>query len=396
MMIKPDRRTILAALALSGAGAALKPAFAFAGTPGNARLVVIILRGALDGLTAAPPLGDPHYPELHGDLAIGRDKALALDGFFGLHPSLTGLRDHYAKKELIVFHAVATPYRERSHFDGQDLLENGTPIPHGAQDGWLNRALNARPSSAPALAVGQNVPLMLRGSAKVTSWAPDVLPPTDEDTVARLMDLYADDKLLGPALSEALATKALLSETGTDDMSGKKVEPDPGKRAELVSKSVGALLSAPDGPRVAVFELTGWDTHVNEQGLLGARLGALDQAIAALAVALGPHWRDTAVLAVTEFGRTAAANGTRGTDHGTGAAAFLVGGAVTGGRVIADWPGLAQNALYQGRDLAPTTDLRAVMKGVLASHMGLSPETLSDKVFPGSGAVAPMKGLIRA
>lgn len=396
-----DRRTLLAALALSGAGAALRPAFAFAATPGEARVVVIILRGALDGLTAVPPYGDPNYAGLRGALAIERDKLHDLNGFFGLHPSLSGFSERYAKKELIVFHAAATAYRERSHFDGQDLLENGTPIPHGAQDGWLNRALGALPgATAPALAVGQNVPLILRGPAKVTSWAPEILPAVDEDTIARLMDLYAEDKLLGPALGEALSTNALLSETGAGkDMSGAKPDANPAKRAGQVATSVGTLLAAPNGPRVAVFEITGWDTHANEgaaEGVLATRLAALDQAVAALAAALGPHWQHTAVLAVTEFGRTAAANGTRGTDHGTGAAAFLVGGAVQGGRVIADWPGLAPGSLYQNRDLAPTTDLRAVMKGVLEAQMKLSPAVLSEKIFPGSVQVVPMKGLIRA
>jgi uncharacterized protein (DUF1501 family) len=402
-MDKIDRRALMAALALSGAGAALRPAFAFAATPGEARLVVIILRGALDGLTAAPPYGDAHYTDLRGSLAIprpgGASGALDLDGFFGLHPALQGLHGRYAKKELIVFHAVATPYRERSHFDGQDLLENGTPIPHGAPDGWLNRALAALPGkSAAALAVGQNVPLMLRGPAKVTSWAPELLPAADEDTIARLMDLYAGDKLLGPALGEALATNSLLAETHAGDMGDAKPGANPAKYAGAIAKSVGALLAAPDGPRVAVFELTGWDTHANEgaaEGVLAIRLGALDQAIASLADALGSHWQRTTVLAVTEFGRMAAANGTRGTDHGTGAAAFLVGGAVAGGHVIADWPGLSPSSLYQGRDLAPTRDLRAVMKGVLAGQMGLAPKTLSDSVFPDSAPVAPMAGLIR-
>ena len=404
-----DRRSILKAAGIAAASAALKPAFAFAATPGEARLVVVLLRGALDGLTAAPPYGDPAYASLRGELAIARpggsNGAHDLNGFFGLHPALAGLSASYAKKELIVFHAVATPYRERSHFDGQDLLENGTPLPHGAQDGWLNRALLSLPrkSNAPGLAVGQNVPLILRGPAKVTSWAPDVLPAADSDTIARLMDLYADDKVLGPALAQGLSTTALLNDSGVAgaDQKGMGMAgggANPAKFASAVAKSVGTLLAAPDGPRVAVFELTGWDTHANEgadAGVLAQRLGALDAAIASLAEALGPSWRDTAVLAVTEFGRTAAANGTRGTDHGTGAAAFLVGGAVKGGRVIVDWPGLSSGVLYQGRDLAPTMDLRAVCKGVLSEHLGLGADALGNRVFPESGAVAPLSGLIK-
>lgn len=402
--MRPDRRGVLTALALSSAGAALRPAFAFAEMPGEARLVVIILRGALDGLTAVPPYGDPAYAGQRGGLAIGRpggkDGALDLDGFFGLHPALTGMHARYRKKELLVVHAAATPYRERSHFDGQDLLENGTPIPHGAQDGWLNRALQTLSGTqAPALAVGQSVPLILRGSAKATSWTPDVLPSVDEDTVARLMDLYAEDTLFGPALGEALATTQLLSQTGANAMEGGRGGASPVKFARQVARSVGTLLAAPEGPRIAVFEISGWDTHANEgaaQGILAMRLGALDQAVGALAEALGPHWQRTAVLAVTEFGRTVAANGTKGTDHGTGAAAFLLGGAVEGGRVLAAWPGLGPGRLHQGRDLTPTTDLRAVLKGVLAAQMDLSREALGERVFPGSAAVAPLGGLIRA
>jgi uncharacterized protein (DUF1501 family) len=407
--MKSDRRMMLKAMGAAMAGAALKPAFAFTATPGEARLVIVILRGALDGLTAAPPYGDPAYAGLREQLAIGRPAASGgahdLNGFFGLHPALSGFAARYAKGELAVFHAVASPYRERSHFDGQDLLENGTPVPHGAQDGWLNRALAALPGKArtvPGLAVGQNVPLILRGPAKVTSWAPDVLPAADSDTIARLMDLYADDKVLGPALAQGLSTTALLNESGVAGQDPKSMGgggANPAKFASAVAKSVGTLLAAPDGPRVAVFELTGWDTHANEgagEGVLALRLGALDAAIASLADTLGPLWRNTAVLAMTEFGRTAGANGTRGTDHGTGAATFLVGGAVKGGRVIADWPGLSQSQLYQGRDLAPTTDLRAICKGVLVEHLGLSPAVLAEQVFPGSAAVAPLGGLIKA
>jgi uncharacterized protein (DUF1501 family) len=401
-----DRRMVLKAMGAAALGGALKPAFAFAAMPGDARLVVVILRGALDGLTAVPPYGDPAYAGLRGPLAIARPGAASgardLNGFFGLHPALAGLADRYGKGELVVFHAVATPYRERSHFDGQDLLENGAPIPHGAQDGWLNRALAAMPGkTAPGLAVGQNVPLILRGPAHVTSWAPNVLPAVDSDTVARLMDLYADDKILGPALAEGLSTNALLSESGLSDRQGMGGGggANPAKFASVVAKSVGALMAAPDGPRVTVFEITGWDTHANEgagEGVLALRLGALDAAIASLADSLASHWANTAVLAVTEFGRTAAANGTRGTDHGTGAAAFLVGGAVKGGRVHADWPGLGAGQLYQGRDLQPTTDLRAICKGLLVEHLNLAPAVLAEKVFPGSAAIAPLTSLIRA
>jgi uncharacterized protein (DUF1501 family) len=168
--------------------------------------------------------------------------------------------------------------------------------------------------------------------------------------------------------------------------------------AQIVSAAAG-FLRQEQGPRVAVFDTIGWDTHANEggaEGQLAGRLGALDKGLATLKQELGPAWADTAVLLVTEFGRTAAVNGTRGTDHGTGAAAFLLGGAVAGGRVIADWPGLSARALYQGRDLAPTLDLRSVFKGILAEHLAVPPRTLEDSVFPESAAAKPLRGLVHA
>lgn len=403
-MAKLSRRDVLRSAALTG-GAVLcsRVAFAAAGDT-DARFVLALLRGGLDGLSAVPPYADPDYARLRRQIAIaapGRDGgALDLDGRFGLHPSLAFLHEAYADGELAVLHAVATPYRERSHFDAQDVLESGFPAPHADRTGWLNRALAALPRSAQlanaqrrGVALGQNVPLVLRGPAEVVSWSPSRLPPLDSDTVARISDLYAGDELLSRRLADALALKSQVPAS----MDGGGA---PGRRAELLETVTAAarFLRDDDGPSVAVFDTTGWDTHANEggaRGPLAARLEALDTALRELKRGLGPAWERTVVLVATEFGRTAEANGSRGTDHGTAGAAFLLGGAVAGGRVVADWPGLAPSALYEGRDLAPTLDLRSVMKGVLGEHLGVPERALETDVFPESRAAPLLHGLVR-
>lgn len=391
------RRQFLSLTALA-AGGALLTRVAFARADGRpSRFVLVILRGALDGLAAVPPYGDRDYPGLRREFALRapgeHGAALPLDGFFGLHPSLVFLQQCYSERELIVLHALASPYRERSHFDGQDVLENGGLRPHASQSGWLNRALAAAPATArgeAGVALGQNVPLVMRGPAAVTSWSPSRLSALDEDTLARIADLYATDKLLSTRLADALAADALA-----------KPQPAQAKRAPYaeVARAAAGFLRQEDGPKVAVFDTNGWDTHANEggaEGQLAGRLAALDVGLATLRQELGPVWRDTAVLLVTEFGRTAAINGTRGTDHGTATVAFLLGGAVAGGRVIADWPGLAARHLYQGRDLAPTLDLRSMLKGLLAEHLSVPSRALEQAVFPDSTAAKLLRGLVRA
>jgi uncharacterized protein (DUF1501 family) len=366
---------------------------------GDTRFVFVLLRGALDGLAAVPPYADPDYARLRGTLAIGRpgsaDGALPLDGTFGLHPAFEFLHQAYGDKELLVMHAVATPYRERSHFDGQDVLETGLTVPHAAQSGWLNRALRGLPAAARArelgVALGENVPLVLRGPAAIASWAPSTLPGIEDDTLQRIADRYATDPVLGQRLADALATDRIAEAAGMDAQtvanSPTSAQAGAGRYLETV-RTAAAFLRRPDGPSVAVFDTLGWDTHFNEggaQGQLRARLNVLDQALQGFKDAMGPAWSRTVVLLATEFGRTAAVNGTRGTDHGTGAAAFLLGGAVNGGRVLADWPGLAANELYQGRDLRPTLDLRLVAKSVLRDHLNVSERTLESDVFADSG-----------
>lgn len=387
--------------ALAAGAAAMLPRLTFADVATDARFVLVLLRGALDGLAAVPAYGDGNYASKRGALAITAPQ-LKLDGMFALHPSLAHLHERYQSKELIVFHAVASPYRERSHFDGQDLLENGTGTAKAAHDGWLNRALPLLPDARQratdriALALAQNLPLVLRGDARVGSWAPSRLPETDSDTLQRIADLYSTDEYFASRLQSALAADEVVGE-GAVGMSAARR--DPLKALATVAAAAGKFLAAPDGPRVAVLEAGGWDTHANqgaERGQLATRLRSLDQALDSLRVALGSAWTRSAVLVVTEFGRTVAVNGTTGTDHGTATCAFLAGGAVAGGRVVTDWPGLASSALHEGRDLRPTLDLRSIMKGVLASHLGAAESGLEERVFPGSRAAQPLARLVRA
>jgi uncharacterized protein (DUF1501 family) len=241
--------------------------------------------------------------------------------------------------------------------------------------------------------VGQDLPLVLRGPAPVTTWAPSALPDADPDFLARVATLYAGDPLLGPALAKGLEANAL-AEAVLDGTP----QPKGGKRAEAaLAEGAGKLMTGAGGPSIAVIELGGWDTHSNQgttRGRLPVALGGLDAALAGLQKGLGAAWEQTVVAVVTEFGRTVAPNGSGGTDHGTGTAALLLGGAVRGGQVLADWPGLGKSALYENRDLRPTLDLRAPLKGVLAGHLGLGSAVLADAVFPGSGGVPPLDGLV--
>jgi uncharacterized protein (DUF1501 family) len=399
MPLVTSRRALLLGGATFAAWAYL-PKFARATDARDPRLIVVILRGALDGLATAAPVGDPDYAGLHGAIALSADgphPAVMLDAFFALHPAMPEFARMYRDKHAAVVHAVATPYRDRSHFDGQDVLESGFAGPGRVQSGWLNRALEALPRGErvmSALAVGPTTPLVLRGAAPTVGWAPVTLPQADDDTATRLIDLYTHrDPALARALSQGLRLeKAALG----DDM-----KPKPGGNAAAamrqVARGAAKLMAADDGPRIAALAFDGWDTHANEGGAVGRLaqlLGGLDGALAEFESGLGAHWRDTVLVVATEFGRTARINGTEGTDHGTGTIALLAGGAVKGGRVIADWPTLKPARLYENRDLAATTDLRAVIKGVLSDHLGVGERALAETVFPDSAAVKPMKGLL--
>ncbi len=400
------RRQFLRAGGAFGATAFL-PRLSSAASARDPRLVVIILRGALDGLSAVGPVGDPDYAGLHGDIALrleGANAALPLDPFFALNPGMPVFHSLFKQGQSAVVHATATAYRERSHFDGQDVLESGFAGPGRTQSGWLNRALEAMPhgdriSAKGALSVGAITPLVLRGGAQVVGLAPTNLVSAGDDLATRLLDLYRhQDAALGNALSDGLnIDRIAMREMGSDTKPRGGFDSVAGMRQ--AAQGAAKLMAADDGPRIAALAFDGWDTHANEggpTGRLAMLLSGLDGAFDEFKKGLGPRWSDTAIVAITEFGRTAKINGTVGTDHGTGTVAFLAGGAIRGGRVIANWPGLKPAQLYQARDLAPTTDLRAVLKGVLADQFGLSAAVLGEKVFPDSAAVRPIQGLIAA
>jgi uncharacterized protein (DUF1501 family) len=345
------------------------------------RFLTIVLRGALDGLAAVAPVGDPDWVNLRG---------------------------------AIVVHAVATPYRERSHFDGQDVLESGLARPGRADTGWLNRALvklepddrvRTGTNGRRTFAVGPITPLVVRGPAPVLSWVPPRLPPVSDDTTTRLLDLYRHSD---PKLAHVLEERISLASLGPAGSSDRK----PGEMGPAVqvgninqvrayfAEAAGAaakFLANPDGPRVGALALDGWDTHNNEgvvNGRLAQLLSALDAALGAVETNMGAAWSETVVTLITEFGRTARINGTAGTDHGTATVALLLGGALKGGRVIADWPGLKEADLHDNRDLKATTDLRAVLKSVLKDHLRVPDRALAETIFPDSAAARPLEGLV--
>jgi uncharacterized protein (DUF1501 family) len=379
------------------------------------RFLTIVLRGALDGLAAVAPVGDPDWVKLRGDRALkldGNPPALPLDSFFALNPAMTNLHRLYHAGEATIVHATATPYRERSHFDGQDVLESGLPRPGKADSGWLNRALGGLEADGRvarrgqrAFAVGPVTPLVVRGPAPVMSWTPQRIQPASEDTMMRLLDLYHHTD---PELARVLEGRMGLMNVA---QAGAMTAMDPTEGNQLpagfaaqvrayfadAAGTAAKFLARPDGPRIGALAFNGWDTHVND-GAVGGRLatllGALDGAIAAVETAMGAAWRETVVAVVTEFGRTARINGSDGTDHGTATVSLLAGGALKGGRVIADWPGVKPADLHEGRDLKATTDLRAVLKGLLKDHLRADDTTLATGVFPGSADVAPMAGLV--
>lgn len=385
-----NRRQFIAASGALGLSASLLPGMAFARAATERRLVVILLRGAMDGLAAVPATGDPAYARLRGDLALRRGETRVLTGEFGLHRSLENLHELFRRSQAQIFHAVASPYRERSHFDGQDMIEHGGHAPLTLRTGWLNRALMQMPG-AEGLAIGQNIPLILRGDAPTASWAPSRLPDADQDTIARLQRMYRQDRLLRESLQSAIETEMKLG------MALEDTRTRGGNAAYLDGADQAAeLLKLEQGARVAVLEISGWDTHARQgaaDGQLANRLALLDKVIGRLRDGLAPVWDQTAVLVMTEFGRTVRVNGSGGTDHGTASAAFLFGGAVRSGVLRTDWPGLAEGNLYENRDLRPTLDLRALCKGVLHEHLQISRAALDGQVFPGTERITPVEGV---
>ena len=374
-----DRRSFLSFSAVGAGTLLVAPRMALATVPTDGRFVFIIQRGAADGLNIVIPYADPAYAKLRGGLAIDPSKATKLDGSFALHPSLVETARMYGQRQALFVHAVASPYRDRSHFDGQNVLETGGAQPYQVKDGWLNRLVAMMPkSSDEAIALAPTVPMALRGPAQVTSYAPSALPTPSDDLLLRVGQLYAADPQLHPLWSSALEAQGLAE--------GSAAKQDPASLGKLTA----SFLTKPDGPRIAMLETGGWDTHTGQDGRLAAQLKALDTLLASLRDGLGPVWTHTTVLIATEFGRTAAANGTGGTDHGTGSAAMLVGGAVRGGRVVSDWPGLAPSSLYESRDLKPTTGMDSLIAGVAGESLGLDPAHVVRTLF---GSASAMNGL---
>jgi len=395
------RRTFLGGVGTAALAAGL-PRAVLAGAPTDKRFVFITLRGAMDGLNVVPPYADPNYAALRGQIAIARPGtaggATDLNGFFGLHPALSDIAPWYKEGALLPIHAVASPYRNRSHFDGQDVLENGTTTPLETSVGWLNRTLSTMGASNRllGLAVGLTVPLSLQGPVQVASWAPSKLPEPDTSFLSAIQYLYQSDTILAPALADGIDQEQTDNQTigkGTGSTAGSGKYDD----QTILANAAGKLLADPNGPRIAVLDAEGWDTHVRQgaaTGRLADALGGLSATLVALRSALGPVWNQTVIVMATEFGRTAHANGTGGTDHGTATATLLAGGAILGGKVLGSWPGLTEDKLYQGRDLMPTTDLRAVIKTVLRNHLGVSQSQLESTVFPNSAAARPIAGII--
>ena len=387
------RRSAL--LGLASAISFGRASMALAAAPTDSRFVVVIMRGALDGMAAVVPYGDPALAALRPALippAVGQAGGMVdLGGFYGLHPAMPAAAAMYRAGELLPVHAVAGHYRSRSHFEAQDCMESGAD--HRMTSGWLNRAVlqMAKPAGPEAaLAVGLTTPLLMRGPASVGAWAPQSFAAPDADLYARIAALNAADPVTGPAITEGLRDRGYASATlaGTDRPTNAYAFP-------ALAAMAARLLAAPTGPRVAALELGGWDTHADQMRRLHGPLGQLDEGLAALKAGLGDAWMRTAVLVITEFGRTARVNGTGGTDHGTGTVAFVAGGRVTGGRVLANWPGLGGGNLLEGRDLQPTADLRAVAKGLLMAQLGL-PASAMGSVFPDSASAAPVGGLVRS
>jgi uncharacterized protein (DUF1501 family) len=396
----PLRRQLLGALGVGALAPLATLSFAAGGASTPNRFVFVILRGGLDGLACVPAVGDSEFAPARGPLAQFASAPLPLDSSFALHPNLAQLHAMYGRGELAVVHAVGLPYRDRSHFDAQQVLESGGVRPYEIGSGWLGRTLAG--NGAKGLALNTAVPLVLRGPATVDTWAPSNLPDPSADLVARIERMYANDRTLAVALERAKALH--FDSTMAADGSGGGMGGGRAGGFVTLAQRAAEFLAQPNGPQVAVLEVSGWDTHANQgapNGPLANNLRQLDSGLGALREGLqgtdgsGGTWARTVVVVATEFGREVAINGTLGTDHGTGGAAFVLGGAVKGGRVLADWPGLAKKNRYDGRDLRITTDLRSVLKGVLADHLKIAERSLNAEVFPGSESVKGI-ALLRA
>jgi uncharacterized protein (DUF1501 family) len=397
-----DRREFVRGMCLGGLATFAAPMVTFAQVPGRGKLVFVLLRGGFDGLAALVPVGDPAYSSVRGAMAYAPGALVPLGDDFALAPGLAPMRTLWDAGELVPVHAMAIPYRTRSHFDGQAILETGLDRPVGASDGWLNRLLQVMGGKRSGIAVAAGMPRSMEGAYPVLSWSPARLGVADDDYVERLHVLYERDPRLHDPFEAALQIKSLEAEEGgmaggDGRREGAGAPRGGGGRAASILEAAAGFLREPDGPNVAALEFSGWDTHANQgmkDGPLDRLLGQLATGLVDFRQALGPAWADTTVVVMTEFGRTARPNGTGGTDHGTAGAGFVVGPKVAGGKVLSDWPGLGQRQLYQGRDVRPTLDTRAVLKAVVEAAFELTPAQ-AGRVFPGSDAVTGVAALMK-
>ena len=401
-----NRRTLLGLGASLGVSVSFLGTQAFAASEGDLarkKLVVVICRGGMDGLSVSPPVGDANYAALRGSIAMQRDQVRMLDETFGLHPELKAVHALAQKGQARIAPAIASPDRARSHFEAQDVLETGSAKVYGAETGWLNRTLEALAPvrKVEGLSVGTTAPLILRGKVQAASWSPGKLVDETARLPGLLQDLYKSDPLLGPAFARGLETEAM-AETAMAGMaaSGSMAAPDlvrnrgGAETARKLGSTLGGFMTQTGGPQIAAVSLDGFDTHANQPGQIATRLSYMDAVLDGLHQGLGAEWKNTVVIAVTEFGRTARVNGTGGTDHGTASTGLILGGALKPGGIVGDWPGLADKALFENRDTAPTLDMRGLFKGVLADHMGVDRALLDRKIFPDSPGVKPVAGLV--
>ncbi|QFT77327.1 DUF1501 domain-containing protein [Erythrobacter sp. THAF29] len=384
-----DRRALLAGTLALGASSLAMPRMAFARGTGSRNLMFVILRGAADGLAMLAPVGDPGFARFREPTLRDYEGARKADGFFAIHPSLEQTGNAYAQGEALFVHAAATSYRERSHFDGQNMLETGGARPYDLKDGWLNRLVGLmaeQMGQAPrALAIAPTIPLALRGDAPASNYAPSALPGASDDLKARVAAMYQSDPQLSALWTQALRTRAMAG----GDRATRSLR-DGASAGRLAAR----LMKGDQGARIGMVEIDRWDTHINQSGVFRRQAVNLDALLGAYREGMGSAWANTMVIVATEFGRTVRINGTNGTDHGTASAAIVLGGDVKGGRVIADWPGLSDSDLYEGRDLRPTIALQCLFAGAAAEHVGIEPNLAMKRLFP-DHSDAPLTGIVR-
>jgi uncharacterized protein (DUF1501 family) len=388
-----NRRDFIRGMCYGGIATFALPTVRFAQLPGRGKLVFVLLRGGFDGLHALVPIDDPDYGRLRGRMAYTPSDITRIGDGFGLAPGLSALESFWNDQQLVALHAMAIPYRTRSHFDGQAILETGLAQPDGASDGWLNRLLQVMDGERSGIAIAAGMPRSLDGVYPVTSWSPAKLGVVEDDYVERLALLYRADAELHGRFEAALQMKDIVPDMA-EGMGGRGRRG--GGRVAPIMTAAAKILQEPGGPNVAALEFSGWDTHAN-QGMKGGQLdrllGQLSEGLMTFREEMGPAWADTTVVVMTEFGRTARPNGTEGTDHGTAGAGFVLGPNIRRSAVVSDWPGLADRSLYERRDLRPTLDTRSVLKGVVAGVFDLTAGQ-ADRIFPGSAGARGMYELM--